>query len=93
VQFAKERDVIAWIVDSSQAKGVFTQEIHEFIGSDIFPAFKKIGVKYFITINSQQSALTNLTVSQYSSKAGPFGLELVEVPSVEKAIEWLNFKK
>jgi hypothetical protein len=86
----KKNGVKAWIVDSSQAKGFFSQEIHNFIGTDVFPTFAHIGVKYFITIVSKESALTNLTISNYSAKAGPCGLHLVEVPSVETAIEWLN---
>ena len=48
VGYASPRGVKAWIVDSSQAKGSFTQEIQSFIGSDVFPKFAKIGVKYFI---------------------------------------------
>ncbi|MCP4708683.1 MAG: hypothetical protein GY869_08670 [Planctomycetes bacterium] len=63
VNFAKARGVQAWVVDSSQAKGVFRQEIQDFIGSDIFPKFGEIGVKYFITINSELSTTTKMTVT------------------------------
>jgi hypothetical protein len=79
----------AYIVDSSRAKGAFSQEIQDFIDSDVFPAYAKGGIKYFITITAQ-SAVTRLTVSEYSSKLGPHGIRLVEVHSVEAAVDWLR---
>lgn len=90
VNHAKANGGIAWIVDSSQAKGSFSQEIQMFIGTDIFPTFAKIGIKYFITINSQVSAVTKMTVRSYSAKTGPNGLQLVELNSVQDAIMWLK---
>lgn len=90
VDFARPRGVKAWIVDSSKAKGNFRAEIQEFIGSDVFPKFAEIGVKYFVTITSQVSALTKLTVQSYSAKTGPHGLQLVEVNNVGDAVEWLK---
>ncbi len=87
--FTRGRGAQAWIVDSSQAKGVFSQEIQEFIGSDIFPAFAKHGIKYFITITSEVSAVTKMTVKSYQAKTGPHGLQLVEAQSVDDAKEWL----
>jgi hypothetical protein len=89
VNYAKNNGVKAWIVDSHSAKGVFSQEIQEFIGSTIFPTFAKIGVKYFMTINSD-NAITNLTISQYSTSAGPHGLKVLTGPNAEGAIEWLK---
>jgi len=90
VDYAKTRKVVAWIVDSSKAVGTFSPEIQDFIGTDVFPAFAKIGVKYFITINSKVSALTKMTVANYSAKTGPNGLQLVEVNSVADAVIWLK---
>ncbi len=90
VTFAKGRGVQAWIVDSSQAKGAFSQEIQDFIGSDVFPKFAEIGVKYFITINSEVSAVTKMSISSYSAKTGPNGLKLVELHSASDAIKWLK---
>lgn len=89
VEYAKANGVKAWIVDSHKAKGVFSQEIQNFIGTDIFPTFAKIGVKYFMTINSE-NALTNLTISQYSTQAGPNGLKVLKGSSAEGAIEWIK---
>ncbi len=79
----------AWIVDSSKASGSFSQEIQAYIGSHIFPAFTKNGVKYFMTITAE-SALTRMTVAQYSKKAGPNGLALLNGSSVDGAISWLK---
>lgn len=86
---AKANGGVAWIVDSSNAKGVFSQEIQDFIGSDIFPAFTQNGIKYFITI-LPTNAITKLTVKNFSRKAGPNGLELIEVGSLDAAIDFLK---
>ncbi len=90
---AKAHGAVAWIVDSSSAKGAFSKEIQEFIGGTVFPAFTKNGIKYFITITSQVSAITKMSVSSYSAKAGPNGLKLLEVNSVDDAIEWLKLNQ
>ena len=88
--YAKYKGVKAWIVDSSNADGAFPQEIQAFIGSDCFPKFAEIGVKYFVTITSQKSAITKMVVKSYSAKTGPNGLKLVEVNSVDDAIKWVK---
>ncbi len=88
--YGKAHNVVAWIVDSSKAVGTFSQEIQDFIGTDVFPAFARGGVRYFITINSKVRALTKMTVANYSAKTGPNGLKLVEVSSVEDAVAWLK---
>ena len=87
--FGRMRGVKAWIVDSSQASGAFSAEIQQFIGNDVFPAFAKHGVKHFVTINSEVSAVTKMTVRNDSAKTGPAGIKLVEVGSVDEAKEWL----
>jgi len=79
----------AWIVDSSSASSLFSSEIQAFIASDLFPAFAKDGIKYFITIASK-SAMTQLTIKNYKAQAGPHGLTLVEVDSVASAVAWLR---
>ena len=90
LNYAKAHGGIAWIVDSSQAKGAFKQEIQEFITTDIFPAFVKNGIKYFITVTSNVSAITQLVVTSYSVKAEAANLKLIEAQSVEEAVEWLK---
>ncbi len=90
VTFAKIRGVQAWIVDSSKAQGTFSPEIQAYIGSDVFAKFAEIGVKHFITITSEVSALTKMSVSSYAAKTGPFGLQLAELGSVSDAMQWLE---
>lgn len=90
VNYAKERNGQAWIVDSSKAKGVFPQEIQDFIGSTVFPSFVDNGIKFFITIKPETRGLTSLTVANYSAKAGPAGMQLVDLQSVEDAVMWLK---
>ena len=80
----------AWIVDNSAAKGAFSQEIQDFIGSDVFPAFAKAKIKFFITVASADSPLANMSAKKYQAKLGPNGISLVEVGSVEDALKWLR---
>lgn len=80
---------VAWIVDSSKAIGAFSKEIQAYIGNVIFPAFANNGVKYFITINSD-NYLTKMNVDTYAAKTGPNNLQLVEVASVDDAVAWLK---
>jgi hypothetical protein len=89
---AKANGGVAWIVDSSTAKGAFSQEIQAFIGTDVFPELQKAGIKYFITV-MPKSALTALTVKNYQAKAGPHGLTLVEVASEADALAYLAEQK
>ena len=66
-----------------------SDDIQAFIGSDVFPTFEKIGIKYFMTINAED-AVASLTVSQYSTQVGPNGMELLKGSTAEGAIEWLK---
>ncbi|MDR3425066.1 MAG: hypothetical protein P4M13_08380 [Alphaproteobacteria bacterium] len=87
---AKTHGGHAYVVDSSKAHGAFSQAIMDFIGTDAFPAFAKGGIKYFITIKSAASATTNLSIKGYAAKAGPFGLQLLDLPDQNAAIAWLK---
>ena len=87
--YAQARGGRAFIVDSSQATGTFSTEIQNFIGSDVFPAFHKAGIKYFITILSK-SAITNMGIKTYSAKTGPLGIELVTAAGIPEALDWLK---
>ena len=88
---SKAHGGIAWIVDSSRAGGAFTAEIQDYIGSDIFPAFTRNGVRFFITI-LPRSATTKMTVRRYQQKTGPNGLELVEAADMAAAEDFLKGK-
>lgn len=87
--YAKSNNGKAWIVDSSEAKGAFSQEIQDFIASTVFKKFSENGIKFFITITSQ-SAVTNLSIKNYQSKLGPHGIKLVEASNIKDALQWLK---
>jgi hypothetical protein len=89
VNYAKANGVKAWIVDSHNATGAFSEEIQNFIGTDVFPTFAKIGVKYFMTIDSG-SLITNKNIKTYSAKVGPSGMKLIDGQTAEGAIEWIK---
>ncbi len=86
---AKQNGGRAWIMDASQASGLFNEDIQKFIGSDVFPSFARSGIKYFVTISSK-SSLTNLSIGTYKAKLGPNGIKLLELGSVDQAIQWLK---
>jgi len=79
----------ALIIDSSKAKGVFSMEIQNFTKDVVYPAEVKLGLKYFITIDSE-SALTNMNVKMYSVNADSSGLKTVKASSIKGAIDWLK---
>jgi hypothetical protein len=93
LRHSANNDGRAYIVDSSEAIGVFSKEIQEFIETDIFPAFATNGIKYFITINSKKSAITEINVKVYSEKVKPAGITLVEMDSLDQAIDFLKQNK
>ena len=80
----------AWIMDASKVQGAFPQEIQDLIAKEVFKTFASIGIKYFITIKSAGSAITNMSIKRYTAHLGPCGIQMVEVPDRGKAIEWLR---
>jgi hypothetical protein len=79
----------AWIVDGSKAKGVFNDEIQQFIATQGFKLFFAAGVRSFISIRSQVSSATNLSIARYEKLSGPAGVSLVTVNSVDDALAYL----
>lgn len=89
IAYAKAHGVKAWVMDASNASGVFSKEVQSLIEAESFPTFAKAGIKYFVTIKSG-SALTNMSIGTYASKLGPNGIQMVEVPDLKGAIAWLK---
>jgi hypothetical protein len=87
---AKENGGIAWIVDSSNAIGAMPRFMIDLIDKKVFPEFAKNGIKYFITISAGATKVAQKTVAKYSEKTHHNGLKLVEVESLEDAINWLR---
>jgi len=90
LEHAKANNGIAWIVDSQNAIGAMPKFMIDFIDKKVFPEFAKHGIKYFITISPGASTIAQKTVSQFSAKTHHNGLILVELNSLEEAIEWLK---
>ena len=80
----------AWIVDSSKAEGKFAKNLLDYIGTDVFPALVKHGIKYFITIKPKHSPVAAFNVTAYSTKTHAAGLKLVEMENLDQALDWLK---
>jgi len=93
VSYARSHGAKAWIMDATNAKGAFPQEVQTLIATEVFKTFAAIGIKYFITIKSSTSAITNLSINSFTAQIGPCGIQMVEVPDQSKAIEWLKQHK
>jgi hypothetical protein len=79
----------AWVMDATKARGAFPEDVQKLIETEVFKAFAGIGIKYFITIKSA-SAITNMSISRYTTHLGPCGIQMVEAPDINKAIAWLK---
>ncbi len=90
LEYAKHNGGIAFIIDSSFAKGQLAPEIQDYIARTAYQKLLNNGIKNFITIKPMVPGLTNLTVKNYSANAGPAGIQLIEVSSVEDAKLWLK---
>ncbi len=90
IKFAKSNNGQAWIVDNSNAKGVFAQDIQKYLEQEGFKILKDNGIKYFITINSAIDPLTKMTTNRYKANASKSGLKQLELHSVADAILWLK---
>jgi hypothetical protein len=86
---AKAQGGRAWVMDASKAKGAFPLEVQKLIEAEVFKSFAKIGIKYFLTVKSA-SVITNTSIKSYTVHCGPCGIQMVEVPDVDKAIAWLK---
>jgi len=87
---AKANGGLAWVVDSSDAEGKFSENILNYIGEDVFPTFVKNGIKYFITIKPVHSPVAAFNVTSYSMKTAAAGLKLIEMPDLDSALAWLK---
>ena len=90
LDFSTTHGGIAWIVDSSKAKGEFSDEIQQFIASDVFQIFSYHGIRFFITIKPNVYGPTSMAVRSYSAHAGPAGIQLIDLKSVADAKMWLK---
>lgn len=90
VAYAKAHGGRAWVMDATNAKGAFPAAVQKLIETEVFKTFAAIGVKYFITIKSAGSAITNMSIRSFTAHLGPCGIQMVEVPDQKSAIAWLK---
>ena len=90
VAYARAHRGRAWVMDATKARGAFSDDIQKLIETEVFKTFASIGIKYFITIKSAGSAVTNLSIKSYTAHLGPSGIQLVEVPDRNTAVAWLR---
>ena len=88
--YAKTHRARAWVMDATRAKGAFPEEVQKLIETEVFKAFAAAGIKYFITIKSTASTITNMSIKSFIAHAGPSGIQMLEVPDQSKAIAWLK---
>lgn len=88
--YARTHGARAWVMDATHAKGAFPDEVQKLIETEVFKAFAAAGIKYFITIKSTSSSLTNMAIKSFTAHLGPCGIQMVEVPDQSKAIAWLK---
>jgi len=90
VAHAKLHGARAWVMDATKAKGAFPPEVQALIENEVFKTFASIGVKYFLTIKSADSTVTNLSIKSFTAHLGPSGIQMVEVPDQKTALAWLK---
>ena len=90
VAYAKAHGARAWVMDATSAKGAFPADVQKLIETEVFKAFAAIGIKYFVTIKSAASTITNMSIKSFTSYLGPAGIQMVDVPDHKKAIAWLK---
>jgi len=90
VAYARSHGGRAWVMDATKAKGAFPPDVQKLIETEVFKTFASIGVKYFLTIKSAGSAVTNLSIKSFTSHLGPCGIQMVEVPNQNTAVAWLR---
>jgi hypothetical protein len=90
MSYAKAHGGRAWVMDGTKAQGAMSKDVQSLIEAEVFKAFAAIGIKYFVTIKSTESALANSAIKRFVSHLGPSGIQMVEVPNQRKAIEWLK---
>jgi hypothetical protein len=88
--YAKAHGGRAWVMDATKAQGAMPKDVQDLIEAEVFKAFAAIGIKYFVTIKSVESALANSAIKRFVSQIGPSGIQMVEVPDQKQAIAWLK---
>ena len=92
VPFAVKNQVRYWIVDTSQASGVFKKDVQAFIDMTVAPKFAEIGIVYFFIV-LPESAIAKLSAKSIAKiNDGQEGMQTVQVRSVAEALQLIKEK-
>lgn len=90
VDFAVKNGVKYWIVDTSNAVGVFKKDVQNFIDSTVAPKFAEIGIVYFFIV-LPQSAISKLSAKHIAKiNDDQDGMQTVQVRSVDEALQLIK---
>ncbi len=90
LKHAKENHAVAWIVDASNAKGLFKPEFIEKLRIDFFPKLKIIGIDYVLSIAPKHNSFAKVNANKYKNEMKKVGMVNVEFKDIESAINWLH---
>ena len=86
INHAKASQGKAWIFEPSAAPGAFNPDVQEMIDRDRFAALGWTGAKFFITVNSAATAVSEVQAASDATR----GVQLLEAPSVDAAVAWVK---
>jgi len=88
--FARENNAFAWIIDLSNTTGVLLPNYYDFLEEKIFSKLHETPIRYYFPINTSKSFVSQHSARKYYSKVTKYGVQLIEVNSIEEALEWLK---
>ena len=90
VAFAMANEIRYWIVDTSNAVGVFKKDVQAYIDSTVAPKFAEIGIIYFFIV-LPQSAIAKLSAKHIAKiNDDQKGMQTVQVGSVAEALSIID---
>ena len=90
IPYAKKHGATSWISNPSKAKEALSQEVQECTANELMPRWRKIGIKYFLIVTPEDSTVTRMSISGFSSKLSQHEIKFIEVSDFEDAINWLK---
>lgn len=72
------------IIETSKSKGVPPQDVQNWFGETLFPAFDKAGLKAMITV-VPESALSRMAAKNWIKNGTPFQFDSYDAASLEDA--------
>lgn len=88
LNYASEKKIKNWIVDSANTVGFVSDEINAWLQSEWFPLALKKGITAFITI-VPKSAITQLSNDSWQATIGE-GFTVLNVANLDEAKKWIK---